>query len=1339
MSYLRELQMFGQQNQIVSGVGYRLKVTPHGTTQLIDFPAGGGSGGITEQRMIVMEVEWDWFLCLKYDEDGQHPPIGEATPADYIKVAKAWELRVTDWDGQTIDGITFDYDVGDLMGARRTATQGAITEEHIVVRPWYVGEIILAVSKVKGGTDATDDGPAGDGIDPESITWEDTNQASHAWALEDDSDASITTHALGDLLFGDAIGGMATLAGNATAIKKYLRQTGTGTLSAAPAWDALVESDVSNLVSHLSNKADLAAANYWPSKQTFGATADFNAAVQIKGALAAPDGSGSLEIEYNNPTSYITSYNRAGAVWKPLVIRGSDLTFQNSGATALSLIGGNMTVGATAALGDLSQAGAVAMCAFGDSITAGNAASTTALRYTNLICAGKNYTLTNVGVSGSQLADTGQIDLIYATASWYDQTYTLLSGVNDMRTRGTNAALLQNYEDALMAALAWLAIPSNRRTLGSAGSAVGTWSATTRYAITTGKKSSTTGDTLSFTARGSVVYVGATRLTTAGGAFTVSVDGTVFGPYLCSGGDTTAWGKVYSPFLVRIANLPDIDHLVVVTLTSSAEVQIDWCGANGGISLRTGPNVFCGNCCRLNSTGYASGAPYDQGSDTAVYGINRRILAVCKRLAADGLNVVAVDSSAFYDVTTDISADGIHPNDTGMAHIASAFLQAMNQMQYPRERQGSQWHRGYTPSFCLGEYPNLFRFDTANHRFGLGASDPAFLCDLRGNALGIATAQLHFSSDSTLGGFYVITDTINRSFLCTGANYVADWTARSTAATLIKTDGATTTLYANTGLTSGNTYTPTAIVQINTAGLGISGGLNIGSLTPPAGGFLAMSGRADISGGIQVLGAIASPAGAGSVEIEYNGATSYFTSYDRTGSLWKPIIIRGGNITLQNSGATALTLIAGVLNVPGLTASQVVKTDASKNLVSYDLDTVLALKAPLASPSFTGTVNMAGLTASLFVKTDASKNLVSFDLFGTANTWSLKQTLSAVADFSAGIQIKGALAAPDGSGSLELEYNSPTSYITSYNRSGGVWKPIIMRGGDITFQNSGAAALTLIAGVVNIAGLTASQFVKTDASKNLVSTLIAQSDVTNLVADLAAKGTVTSFSAGDFSPLFTTAEATATTTPALTFTAITQAQNLIFGGPASGSAAAPTFRALVALDIPTLDITKITTSITSGRILYSDGSAIASSANLSFASGHLSLNTNDVLAGATGSTTLDCSLAAGANYTTSIAANNQIGVQVASISGVRQIGFFGIGPVARAGAFTQTYATASHTITQTTMTDPATYGAGANGYSTAAMASAIHAEVLALKANMVVTQNVLNGVIDDLQSYGLLA
>ena len=67
-------------------------------------------------------------------------------------------------------------------------------------------------------------------------------------------------------------------------------------------------------------------------------------------------------------------------------------------------------------------------------------------------------------------------------------------------------------------------------------------------------------------------------------------------------------------------------------------------------------------------------------------------------------------------------------------------------------------------------------------------------------------------------------------------------------------------------------------------------------------------------------------------------------------------------------------------------------------------------------------------------------------------------------------------------------------------------------------------------------------------------------------------GTVTSFSSGNLAPLFTTAVASPTSTPALSFTLTTQTANTVFSGPTTGSAAAPTFRALVSADIPVINL-----------------------------------------------------------------------------------------------------------------------------------------------------------------------
>lgn len=56
-----------------------------------------------------------------------------------------------------------------------------------------------------------------------------------------------STYAIGDLLYSSASNTLAKLAGNTTTTKKYLTQTGTGSVSDAPAWGTVSASDVSGL------------------------------------------------------------------------------------------------------------------------------------------------------------------------------------------------------------------------------------------------------------------------------------------------------------------------------------------------------------------------------------------------------------------------------------------------------------------------------------------------------------------------------------------------------------------------------------------------------------------------------------------------------------------------------------------------------------------------------------------------------------------------------------------------------------------------------------------------------------------------------------------------------------------------------------------------------------------------------------------------------------------------------------------------------------------------------------------------------------------------------------
>lgn len=103
-------------------------------------------------------------------------------------------------------------------------------------------------------------------------------------------------------------------------------------------------------------------------------------------------------------------------------------------------------------------------------------------------------------------------------------------------------------------------------------------------------------------------------------------------------------------------------------------------------------------------------------------------------------------------------------------------------------------------------------------------------------------------------------------------------------------------------------------------------------------------------------------------------------------------------------------------------------------------------------------------------------------------------------------------------------------------------------------------------------------------------------------------GTVVSFSSGNLNPLFTTQVATSTTTPALSFSLNTQVANTVFAGPTNGADAPPTFRALVASDIPALGY-MTSPMTTQGDIIY--GGALGLPTRLGIGSANTILGTNN--------------------------------------------------------------------------------------------------------------------------------
>jgi hypothetical protein len=61
---------------------------------------------------------------------------------------------------------------------------------------------------------------------------------------------------VGDILYSGSTNALAKLSGNTTTTKKFLNQTGTGSASAAPSWDAISSGDISGLGTMASQNAN---------------------------------------------------------------------------------------------------------------------------------------------------------------------------------------------------------------------------------------------------------------------------------------------------------------------------------------------------------------------------------------------------------------------------------------------------------------------------------------------------------------------------------------------------------------------------------------------------------------------------------------------------------------------------------------------------------------------------------------------------------------------------------------------------------------------------------------------------------------------------------------------------------------------------------------------------------------------------------------------------------------------------------------------------------------------------------------------------------------------------
>ena len=101
--------------------------------------------------------------------------------------------------------------------------------------------------------------PTSGGTNAYPLTTNGSGTASWAALTEAGGGTNQTTYTLGDILYSSAANTLSKLAGNTTSTKKYLAQTGNGSVSAAPAWTQPACADLSNAATSCSTDTTNAA------------------------------------------------------------------------------------------------------------------------------------------------------------------------------------------------------------------------------------------------------------------------------------------------------------------------------------------------------------------------------------------------------------------------------------------------------------------------------------------------------------------------------------------------------------------------------------------------------------------------------------------------------------------------------------------------------------------------------------------------------------------------------------------------------------------------------------------------------------------------------------------------------------------------------------------------------------------------------------------------------------------------------------------------------------------------------------------------------------------------
>lgn len=107
---------------------------------------------------------------------------------------------------------------------------------------------------------------------------------------------------------------------------------------------------------------------------------------------------------------------------------------------------------------------------------------------------------------------------------------------------------------------------------------------------------------------------------------------------------------------------------------------------------------------------------------------------------------------------------------------------------------------------------------TGSIGLGTTATTPSYKLDIHG----AASTQLHITGTGADSGLYLMSIGADNAFYMSGGNFNGSgWVAKAASAHVMTQTGGSFAYYANTGLTPGNSFTPTEIARLSSAGFAV--------------------------------------------------------------------------------------------------------------------------------------------------------------------------------------------------------------------------------------------------------------------------------------------------------------------------------------------------------------------------------------------------------------------------------------------------------------------------------------------------------------------------------------